>query len=122
MHSYRRKPTETMLTGLMIDDFQPPLTLVDRAQRLNPIRPIVSCRPEGSLDGTLIGEMWEAAPATGRGTSHPRDRGDGEQDRSARCGHSVRRTAREGEDGGAVPSADRSMGNLGATREMMPKH
>jgi hypothetical protein len=58
-----------MLTGLTMDDFQRPLTLVDRAERLNPIRPMGPGCPEGSLDATLIGEMCEGPPATGLGAT-----------------------------------------------------
>jgi hypothetical protein len=50
-----------------MDDFQRPLTLVDRAERLNPIRPMGPGCPEGSLDATLIGEMCEGPRQPGSG-------------------------------------------------------
>ncbi len=49
--------TDRMLTGLMMDDFQLSLrTLVERAEQLSPTRPVVSRRPDGSLDRTTIGD------------------------------------------------------------------
>ncbi len=46
-----------MLTGLMMDDFQLSLTvLVERAEQLSGTRPVVSRRPDGSLDRRTIGE------------------------------------------------------------------
>ena len=46
-----------MLTGLMMDDFQLSLTaLVERAEQLSRSRPVVSRRPDGSLDRTTFGE------------------------------------------------------------------
>jgi fatty-acyl-CoA synthase len=57
-----RKMTDTMLTGLMMDDFQLSLTaLVERAEQLSATRPVVSRRPDGSLDRTTIGECARRA-------------------------------------------------------------
>jgi fatty-acyl-CoA synthase len=51
-----------MLTGLMMDDFQLSLTtLVERAEQLSPGRPVVSRRPDGSLDRTTIGDCARRA-------------------------------------------------------------
>ena len=57
-----RKMTDTLLTGLMMDDFQLSLTaLVERAEQLSATRPVVSRRPKGSLDRTTIGECARRA-------------------------------------------------------------
>ena len=49
--------TDTMLSGLMMDDIQLSLTaLVERAERLTPGRPVVSRRPDGSVERTTIGD------------------------------------------------------------------
>lgn len=51
-----------MLSGLMMDDFQLSLTtLVERAERLSPTRPVVSSRPDGSIDRTTIGDCARRA-------------------------------------------------------------
>lgn len=45
-----------MLTGLMMDDLQLSLTtLVERAEQLSFTHPVVSHRPDGSLDRSTIG-------------------------------------------------------------------
>src|SRR5437899_3095724 len=47
---------ETMLTGLMMDDFPLSLTaVVERAEQLSGSRKVVSRRPDGSIDRTTIG-------------------------------------------------------------------
>ncbi|MBV8946732.1 MAG: hypothetical protein JOZ95_15010, partial [Solirubrobacterales bacterium] len=54
--------TDNLLTGLMMDDFQLSLTtLVQRAERLSPERPVVSRRPDGSLHRTTMGECARRA-------------------------------------------------------------
>ena len=54
--------TDRMLTGLMMDDFQLSLTsLVERAEQLSAVRPVVSRRPDGSLDRTTLGECARRA-------------------------------------------------------------
>jgi fatty-acyl-CoA synthase len=54
--------TDRMLTGLMMDDFQLTLTtLVERAEQLSPTRPVMSRRPDGSLDRTTIGDCTRRA-------------------------------------------------------------
>ncbi len=54
--------TDRMLTGLMMDDFQLSLTvLVERGEQLGAARPVVSRRPDGSLDRTTIGECARRA-------------------------------------------------------------
>ncbi|MBV9337209.1 MAG: long-chain fatty acid--CoA ligase [Solirubrobacterales bacterium] len=54
--------TDNLLTGLMMDDFQLTLTtLVERAERLSPTRPVVSRRPDGSLERTTMGDCVRRA-------------------------------------------------------------
>jgi fatty-acyl-CoA synthase len=54
--------TDTMLTGLMMDDFQLSLTaVVERAEQLFASRKVVSRRPDGSIHGTTIGACAERA-------------------------------------------------------------
>ena len=49
--------TDTMLTGMMMDDFQLSLTaLVQRAEQLSGTRPVVARRPDGSITRTTIGD------------------------------------------------------------------
>ncbi len=49
--------SETMLNGLMMDDYPLSLTaVVERAELLTPDRKVVSRRPDGSIDRTTIGE------------------------------------------------------------------
>ena len=51
-----------MLNGLMMDDFQLSLTvLVERAERLNSARPVVSRRPDGSVRRMTLGECAQRA-------------------------------------------------------------
>ena len=67
--------TDRMLTGLMMDDFQLTLTtLVERAERLSPTRPVMSRRPDGSLDRTTIGDCTRRARRLAGALGRPRDR------------------------------------------------
>ena len=61
-HPRLRKMTDTMLNGLMMDDFQLSLTaLVERAERLSPDQAVVSRRPDGSVLRTTIGDCTRRA-------------------------------------------------------------
>ena len=61
-HQRLRKMTDTMLNGLMMDDFQLSLTaLVERAERLSPTRAVVSRRHDGSVHRTTMGECARRA-------------------------------------------------------------
>jgi fatty-acyl-CoA synthase len=67
--------------GLMMDDFQLSLTtLVQRAERLTPLAPVVSRRGDGSIRRTTIGECAFRARRLGGGLA---DLGIGEGDRVA---------------------------------------
>ena len=58
--------TETMRSGLMMDDYQLTLTsIVDRAEQLTPSRKVVSRRPDGSIERTTLGECVERARRLG---------------------------------------------------------
>ncbi len=52
------------MNGLMMDDFQLSLTvLVERAERLNSVSPIVSRRADGCVRRTTIGD-WPSVPGS----------------------------------------------------------
>jgi fatty-acyl-CoA synthase len=56
------------MNGLMMDDFQLSLTtLVERAERLTPLAPVVSRRGDGSIRRTTIGECAARARRLGSG-------------------------------------------------------
>src|SRR5437763_6939358 len=49
--------TDTLLNGLMMDDYPLPLTSgIERAERLSASRKVVSRRPDGGIHRTTIGE------------------------------------------------------------------
>ncbi len=54
--------TDEMFSGLMMDDFQLSLSaLVERSEWLSPTRPVVSRRPDGSIDRATIGDCARRA-------------------------------------------------------------
>jgi fatty-acyl-CoA synthase len=54
--------TDTMRSGLMMDDYQLTLTsIVERAEQLSPSRKVISRRPDGSIERTTLGECIERA-------------------------------------------------------------
>ncbi len=73
--------SETMLAGLMMDDYQLSLTpLIERAERLSAGRGVVSRRPDGSMHRTTMGECAGRARRLGAAL---RDLGIGRGDRVA---------------------------------------